>query len=107
MSQTYAKKLSLIGQFHCVTGLELWYNIPFTSAANKDQSMVNYCNIHRKTSVWSLFLIKLQALQPATLFQSCPKRDFNIGDSCDKCEIFMNSLFYGTLPVAAFVSLIE
>ena len=33
---------------------------------------------------WSLFLIKLKALWPATLFQLYLKRDFT-GDSCENC----------------------
>ena len=50
-------------------------------------------------------LIKLQTLQPGTLFQPHLKRDFNTSDSCKNCEIFPNSFSYGIPPVAAFVSL--
>ena len=67
----------------------------------------NFAIFTRKHLCWSLFLIKLQALRPATLFQPRPKRDFNTGDFCENCEIFKNSFFYGTAPVAAFVSLIK
>ena len=42
----------------------------------------------------------------ATLFQPCPKRDLNTGDSSENSKIFTSSFFYGTPPVAAFVSLI-
>ena len=45
-------------------------------------------------------------LQPLTLFQTCPKKDFKTGDSCENCKIFTNSFFDGTPLVAAFVSLI-
>ena len=38
------------------------------------------------------FLIKLQALRTATLLKR---------DSCETCEIFSNTLFYWTSPVAA------
>ena len=46
---------------------------------------------------WGLFLIKLRALRRATFF----KRDSNTGASCGDCEIFKNSFFYRTPPVAA------
>ena len=42
----------------------------------------------------------------ATLFQPRPKRDLNTGDSSENSKIFTSSFFYGTPPVAAFVSLI-
>ena len=54
------------------------------------------CNICRKT------------LWPATLFQPCPKRDFNTG--VFPYIILQNiykQLFYRTPPAAAFVSLIK
>ena len=56
---------------------------------------------------WSLFLIELHALWPAISFQPHPKRNFNTGDSCENCELLTNSIFHGTPPVAAFVSLIK
>ena len=65
----------------------------------------NFAILTGKHLCWSLFLIKLQALWPATLFKPHPKRDFT-GDSSETCKIFTNSFFYGTLRVAAFVSLI-
>ena len=39
----------------------------------------NFAIFTEKHLCWSLFLIKLQTLWPATLFQPCPKRDFNTG----------------------------
>ena len=44
--------------------------------------------------------------RPATLFQPHLKRDLNTGDSSENSKIFTSSFFYGTPPVAAFVSLI-
>ena len=55
----------------------------------------------------SLFLVKLQSLRPLTLFQPCPKRDFNTGVFLWILQNFTNSFFYRTLPVIAFVSLIK
>ena len=46
---------------------------------------------------WGLFLIKLQTFRLAIFF----KRDSNICVSCGYCEIFKNSFFYRTPPVAA------
>ena len=46
---------------------------------------------------WSLFLIKLLALTPATLL----KRDSNTGVSNEYCEIFKNLYFEEPLPTAA------
>ena len=57
----------------------------------------------RKHLCWSLFLTKLQDLGPATLF----KRDFNIGFYLWILQNIYKQLFYKTLPVAAFVSLIK
>ena len=53
----------------------------------------NFAVFTGKYLCWSLLLIKLQALQPATLFQPRPKRSLNTGDSCDNFEIFTNNLF--------------
>ena len=39
----------------------------------------NFAIFTEKHLCRSLFLIKLQTLWPATLFQPCPKRDFNTG----------------------------
>ena len=65
----------------------------------------NFAIFTGKYLYWSLFLLKLHALRPSALFQLRRKRDFT-GDSCENCKMVMNSFFYGTLLVAAFVSLI-
>ena len=52
-----------------------------------------------KQLCWSLFLIKLQALRPATLFQPRPKRDFNTGDfSRVKIAKFLRTAFLMEYP---------
>ena len=43
---------------------------------------------------WSLFLIKLQALRPETLFQPCPKRDFNTSVFLKILQKFYKQLFF-------------
>ena len=48
-----------------------------------------FANFTGKDLGWSLFLIKLQALKPATLL----KRHSNTGVSCEICKIFMNTYF--------------
>ena len=40
----------------------------------------NFAIFTEKHLCWNLFLIKLQVLWPATLFQPRPKNDFNTGD---------------------------
>ena len=57
----------------------------------------NFANFIGKHLRWSLFLIKSQSQGPATLL----KRDSNTGDFCKICEIFKNTFFYRTPPVAA------
>ena len=67
----------------------------------------NFAIFTGKHLCWSLFSIKLHALQPTTLFQARPKREFSTGDSCENCKIFMNNVSDGTPPVVVFVSLIK
>ena len=69
-----------------------------TSVAAVRRCFQKFHSIHRKHLCWSLFLIKLQALQPATLF----KRYFNTDVFLLILRIFCEQLFYRTLPVAAF-----
>ena len=45
----------------------------------KTGAIRNFAVFTGKHLRWSLFLIKLQALRAATLFQPCPKSDFNTG----------------------------
>ena len=67
--------------------------------SSKTDIIRNFAIFTGKQLCWSLFLIRLQALWPATLYQPCPKRD--------NCENFRHNLFYGTPLGAAFVSLIK
>ena len=57
-----------------------------------------FANFTGKQLPWNFFLIKLKVLSPATLFEKTPTQVF----SCEICEIFKNTLFYGTPRVAAF-----
>ena len=60
----------------------------------------NFASFKEKHLCWSLFLIQLQTLRPATL----SKRDFNTGVFLwNWRSFFMNSFFYRTPPVAASV----
>ena len=53
----------------------------------------NFSLFTGKHLCWSLFLIKLQALQAATLFQPCLKRDFNTGVFLRILQHFQEQLF--------------
>ena len=55
----------------------------------------NFCNIQRKTSMLE------------SLFNFISTSPHITGDSFVNCKIFTNSFFYGTPPVAAFVSSIK
>ena len=57
----------------------------------------NLANFIGKHQCWSIFLMKFQAWRPATLIKETPTRVF----SCEICEIFKNTAFYRTPPVAA------
>ena len=59
--------------------------------------LTNFTNFTGKHLYWNLFLIKLQPLRLATLLKETPTQVF----SCKICEIFRNTLFYRTPPVAA------
>ena len=47
---------------------------------------------------WSLFLKSLQTEDLQLYLKKSPAQVF----SCEVCEIFKNTFFYGTTPVAAF-----
>ena len=68
-----------------------------------------FCNIHRKTSVLVSLFNKVAGLTVcnfiSTLFQK--RLQHRWLQQSENCEIFTNSFFYGTPPVAAFVSLIK
>ena len=67
---------------------------------SKISALKNFANVIGKHQCWSIFLIKLQAWRSATLL----KRDSNTGVFlCEICEIFKNTFFYRTPPVAASV----
>ena len=69
--------------------------------------ITNFAIFTRKKLSWSLFLIKLQALRAATLFQPRLKRDSTQVIPV-KITIFLPTAFFcGTPPVTAFVSLIK
>ena len=56
----------------------------------------NFAIFTGKHLCWSFFLIKLQAFRPE---KETPTQVF----SCEYCEIFKNTFFYRTPPVAAFL----
>ena len=64
----------------------------YTQKFFKADVIRNFAIFTGKHVLESLF-IKLPALWPGTLFQCGPKRDFNTGDFCENCKIFMNSFF--------------
>ena len=57
----------------------------------------NFAIFTRKQLCCSRFVIKLQAFRSRTLLKETPRQVF----SYEYCEIFKNSLFYRTPPVAA------
>ena len=61
-------------------------------------NLKNFVRFTGKQLCWDLFLIKLRAVRSATFLKS----DSNTGFFCRYCEIFKNSIFYRTSPVAAF-----
>ena len=66
-------------------------------------SLRNFVILTGKQLCWSLFLIKLQALRPATLF----KRHLNTGSLLWISRNFYKQFFYRTPPIAAFIILIN
>ena len=64
----------------------------------------NFAILTGKHLCWSLFLIKNISI--STLSQTRPQHRWFL-DPEEIVEIFTNSFFYGTFPVAAFVSLIK
>ena len=61
----------------------------------------NFANLIGKQQCWSIFLIKLQAWSPATGLQRYLKETPTQVLSCEICEIFKNTFFNITPPVAA------
>ena len=60
-------------------------------------------NSRESTCIGVSFLIKLQALQPATLLKETPTEVF----SCGFCEILKITFFHKTLPVVGALPLLE
>ena len=89
----------------------IFFTVIFSKFCKKSRSSHQRCSIKKAvlkniaifTGIhlcWSLFLIKLQALRPATLIKETPTQVF----FCEHCEVFKNTYFEKHLQTTASVN---
>ena len=93
-SHIYHVMVILTGGFFKKSFLIIIFRSSRTQMFFKTGVIRNFTIFAWKRLRWSLFLVRLQAFWPATLFQPRLKRDFNTGDSCEKNVKFLWTTFF-------------
>ena len=96
-SVAFSIEISHLFNMKCNTGLS---RSSRSQMFFKIDLLKNFAIFVGKLLCWSLFLIKLQALKPATLLKRLQHMCFPVNTAKFRLEIFKNSFFQRTPPVA-------